>query len=292
MNGIPGVGGSSGAGALPGNVSLPFGLSENPYFGAGFGLTLVAGALTLARRGSQLGVQYLKRRWLTTLEVTSADVAYNDILTHVNRFAERQSLHMTLRSRVETSANGRTATKFDFEPAPGRHFFRYKGRWVFVERQRQESSVNVQSGKPFETVRVTTLGRDKSFVRELLLEAHYAALERAEGKTQLFVNYGVEGWRKFGPPRHAKPLSSVVLDDGISENVVGDVRDFLESSEWYYSRGIPYRRGYLLHGPPGCGKSSFIMALAGAIGYDICMLNLGAHGLTDDLLAHSMSQVL
>lgn len=22
--------------------------------------------------------------------------------------------------------------------------------------------------------------------------------------------------------------------------------------------GIPYRRGYLLYGPPGCGKSSFM----------------------------------
>jgi chaperone BCS1 len=27
-------------------------------------------------------------------------------------------------------------------------------------------------------------------------------------------------------------------------------------------KGIPYRRGYLLYGPPGSGKSSFIQSLA------------------------------
>lgn len=44
--------------------------------------------------------------------------------------------------------------------------------------------------------------------------------------------------------------------------------------------------GYLLYGPPGCGKSSFIMALAGELEYNICVLNLSERGLTDDRLNH------
>jgi mitochondrial chaperone BCS1 len=53
--------------------------------------------------------------------------------------------------------------------------------------------------------------------------------------------------------------------------------------------GIPYRRGYLLYGPPGSGKSSFIQALAGELGYNICILNLGERALTDDRLNHLLS---
>lgn len=53
--------------------------------------------------------------------------------------------------------------------------------------------------------------------------------------------------------------------------------------------GIPYRRGYLLHGPPGCGKSSFITALAGELEYGICVLNLSERGLSDDRLNHLLS---
>ena len=50
--------------------------------------------------------------------------------------------------------------------------------------------------------------------------------------------------------------------------------------------GIPYRRGYLLYGHPGTGKSSFIQALAGALNYNICIINLSESALTDDRLNH------
>jgi len=57
----------------------------------------------------------------------------------------------------------------------------------------------------------------------------------------------------------------------------------------YRERGIPYRRGYLLHGPPGCGKSSFIMALAGELHFSICVLNLANRGMSDDRLQHRLA---
>jgi hypothetical protein len=36
---------------------------------------------------------------------------------------------------------------------------------------------------------------------------------------------------------------------------------FLNNEKWYYDKGIPYHYGILLHGIPGCGKTSIIKAI-------------------------------
>lgn len=37
---------------------------------------------------------------------------------------------------------------------------------------------------------------------------------------------------------------------------------FLENRGWYDKKGIPYTLGFMFHGPPGCGKTSCVKAIA------------------------------
>ena len=148
--------------------------------------------------------------------------------------------------------------------------------------------VDLQHGIPWETVTLTSLGRNRSLYFDILNQARESALKSNEGKTIMYTAMGSE-WRQFGYPRKHRPLTSVILDQGISESILADCQEFIINSQWYTDRGIPYRRGYLLHGPPGCGKSSYIMALAGELEYSICLLNLSERGLSDDRLNHLLS---
>lgn len=73
------------------------------------------------------------------------------------------------------------------------------------------------------------------------------ALKQHEGKTIMYTAMGSE-WRPLGHPRKKRPISSVVLDNGISDRILGDCKEFISNPAWYTERGIPYRRGdYLFY---------------------------------------------
>lgn len=78
-------------------------------------------------------------------------------------------------------------------------------------------------------------------------------------------------------------MSTVILAADQKAAIIKDVNEFLHPSSagWYARRGIPYRRGYLFHGPPGTGKTSLSFALAGLFGLDVYAVSLQEPGLTE-----------
>lgn len=78
-----------------------------------------------------------------------------------------------------------------------------------------------------------------------------------------------------------------MLDQEQKTAVLSDMNEYLQPKTecWYSNRGIPLRRGYLFHGPPGTGKTSFSFALAGVFGLEIYVISLIEPQLSDEDLS-------
>jgi len=94
-------------------------------------------------------------------------------------------------------------------------------------------------------------------------------------------DYETVSWKKFGTiPK--RPVATVHLAGGIETDVLADARHFLDpaTKAMYVSFGRPYKRVYCLHGPPGTGKTSLVIAIASELGRPIAIFNTDS--LRDD----------
>lgn len=220
--------------ASPGLLSS---ITSNPYFSAGFGLIGVGAGLTLLRQGLNAGATYMRRRLLVTLEIPSKDKSYLWFLQWMSQHAPKRNVqHLAVETSYKQHDNGSITTTFGLVPGPGIHYFRWRGAWMKVERQRDGKMMDLSTGSPWETITVTTLSRDRHVFTQLLQEAQEMALKKQEGKTVIYTSYGPE-WRPFGMPRKRRSLDSVVLDKGVKERIVADVKAFIGNGKWYNDRG-------------------------------------------------------
>lgn len=264
-------------------------LGDNPYFGAGFGLFALGFAANALKRSTVIFSQLAKRYLFTTLEIPVSDHSYKWVLQWIAKRPD-MSCHVSVNTAFQQLHSGKISTNFNFTPSPGLHYIWYRGLPIKIERTREKMMVDQQKHTPYETVTLSTIGRNKVMFQEILDTAREDALEEYEGMTLIFKPVGVE-WRQFGEPQRRRPIKSVILAQNQADKILNDIKQFTNSQKWYTDRGIPYRRGYLLYGPPGCGKTSFITALAGELEYSICILNIGDWTLSDDRLLNFLVTV-
>lgn len=234
--------------------------------------------------------QWTKWGFTCVLTVFSTDGAFDRVSEWIAaqpKFGRSRQLRITYSFDQDTRKETYAAA-----PGMGWHILRFGGKLLFVHRYEpggpeRATTIGQYTVKRNENIEVWTWGRSPETLAAVLTSI--ANSQSGDDANSLRVYIYRQGWRLLC--RKAKRgMASVVLPGVQKSALVADLQEFQESADWYKDRGVPYRRGYLLEGPPGCGKTSLVMAVASMLSRPVYVLNLGSV-LSDDDLVDAVSEV-
>jgi len=163
----------------------------------------------------------------------------------------------------------------ELAPGDGDHLIRYNGRRFWISHATHDSEMNVRR----RTLRLRCAKRHRPVLVELLQEI--AARERQPDPTRTKIYVPENGAWRVHTQKPMRTPDSIILDGGMVDDMIQAVTEFVGSEARCRARGIPHRFGILLAGPPGNGKSSIALMVAGALGRGLHVLGLGDQFLDD-----------
>ena len=251
---------------------------ENPVVGGVIGIWLL-GVVSYWLKHVPSQIMSLVHRYLTvSVTIDNEDKAY------FNAMAWFGTKGYATKARTLRANNGRYGNEDTIVLSPGYGSFTFFFRgWPYrMHKQKEESK---DSNKIRESITIRTISYGQKRLRRLIEEFNVEPV--GSDKTTIMAwKYNDWTWLAEQPGRG---METVVADQAVKTRLVNAIRLFEDRQDWYQNCGIPYRLGIALHGVPGTGKTSMVMALCHLFNKKLHIISLA--GMTDKALQDALAEL-
>ena len=257
--------------------------SDHP-FGATLTTFLFGALVYVLRQLPVIAWTQLRRRFTVTLSVRNDGDAFKGLLKWISTQIPRHAI--------------REGAPAQYVLPYGQYHVRYCNRRVLAVYKADGPEVTNYNNRVIRPaiIQLTMIGFDLKLLETLI----DSVVEQPKNNLTIYA-YSVKNtsWG-FNSSKVKRPLESVVLSKistktGNSQSasvsaLSSAAEKFFEAEDWYVDNGVPYRAGWLFEGPPGTGKTSTAVALAGAYDRPVFYLDLASMS-NDETLAGAISGV-
>lgn len=200
---------------------------------------------------------------------------------------EEKSLESMIKdSKKKSSKDNFYFTASEDEPL---HFV-FEGTHFWASRHTIDENRSGSRQSSYIVLSYASLSREP--LRKLVIHAQEHC-KAVQSKTISCYRFDGHGHWSHGRSISKRSISSIHLPDKKKEEILEDARAFLskQGKARYRDREIPWRRGYLLHGPPGTGKSTLCRVIASELNLPIYELTLNSKSLDDSGFVSAMTNL-
>lgn len=198
----------------------------------------------------------ISKQFCATLTATSDQVGFYYVMSWLKSLEfSADSKHVFYSKNEDTSF------------ADGNYLLKWNNKLLLLTIT--SSSVSPFTGTVSKTVNIKLLGGRTQDISQMLDEINS---KKKKEPTNVSI-YIYSNWWRLAKEAPFRNPNTLFYEDELLSTITNECQVFLEKKEDYLSKGIPWRRGYILYGQPGNGKSSFVYGIATQLKLPIYIIN-------------------
>lgn len=235
--------------------------------------------------------------------IKSSNTYYNNIIEYLYRKHINQIHGGSLvvengshRSMIEELATKSLSDNFTFED---------KKYQITIKLNSVQKDEKQEKSKDKENTTSTTQGKDilitgtcsisvlEAYAQDLIIKCQTKDDDDKDGNDMIrklliykpVINDGKNRFIYWNDYHHKtnKTIKNTIVSEDVNKTFYQDIKNFIESESFYAKKGIPYKRGFILHGEAGCGKTSVIKAIAGEYKLPMFIIDLSVFRNNNEL---------